>query len=92
MTNFLSLALGQTVECWFFSLFLRQQSKFSRSSPLFFVYQFNNQEKKFKNTLFLYVYIAARSRIQQEHYLMILCSTIQEDARTLIFFNIYGRN
>jgi hypothetical protein len=50
------------------------------------VYQFGNQEEKFKNTLF-YVYITARSRIQQEHYLMILCSTIQEDTKTL--FLIY---
>jgi len=49
-----------------FFFFLRQQSKFSRSSPFFFVYQFGNQEEKIKNTLF-YVYIAARSRIQQEH-------------------------
>jgi hypothetical protein len=71
----------------FFSFFFSNNNQIFQDQALLFVYQFGNQEEKFKNTLF-YIYIAARSRIQQEHYLMILCSTIQEDTKTL-FFLIY---
>jgi hypothetical protein len=77
MTNFLSLALGQTLECWFSSLsFCGNNQNFQHQAP---------------PPTFFYVYNSTRSRFQQEHYLMILCSTIQEDGRTL-FFLICGRN
>jgi hypothetical protein len=83
LSNFLSLSLAKLQNVDFFFL---QQSKFSRSSPPHFLYTKSAiKKKKLKNTHLFYVYIAARSRIQQEHYLMILCSTIQKDARTLIF-------
>jgi hypothetical protein len=72
---------------FFFYFFTTTIIIFKIKPPFLFVYQFNNQEKNSITHLF-YVYIVARSRIQQEHYLMILCSTIQEDARTLIFFLI----
>jgi hypothetical protein len=72
---------------------LRQQSKFSRSSPPYFCIPIWQSRKKIQEHTFFYVYIAARSRIQQEHYLIILCSTIQEDARTLFFlYNVAETN
>jgi len=43
LSNFLSLALGQTPECWFF---FRQQSKFSKSSPPLFLYTKSAIKKK----------------------------------------------
>jgi len=71
---------------FFFFFFLWQQSKFSRSSPPYFYIPIWQSRKKIQEHTFFYVYIAARSRIQQEHYLMILCPTIQEDTRTVMFF------
>jgi hypothetical protein len=65
--------------------FFGNNQNFQDQALPFFVYQFGNQKNNNSRTHFFYVYIVARSRIQQEHYLMILCSTIQEDARNYFF-------
>jgi len=69
LSNFLSLALGQTPKCWFSFLFLRQQSKLSRSSPL----------------PFLYTKSAIKKKKIQEHifFLCIYCVKIKNSTRTL---------
>ena len=71
----------------FFSFFFGGNNQIFQDQALF-LYTNLAIKKKNSGTHIFYVYIAARSRIQQEHYFMILCSTIQEDARTLIFFLI----
>jgi len=69
----------------FFSFFFGGNNQIFQDQALF-LYTNLAIKKKNSGTHIFYVYIAARSRIQQEHYFMILCSTIQEDARTLFFF------
>jgi hypothetical protein len=74
----------------FFSLFFAAIIKIFKIKPFFIPIW---QSRRKNQHTFFYVYIAARSRIQQEHYLIILCSTIQEDARTLFFlYNVAETN
>jgi hypothetical protein len=63
MTNFLSIALGQTLECWFCSFFFVATITIFKIKPSFlYIYQFNNQEKKIQEHTLFYIYIVARSK------------------------------
>jgi len=88
MTKFLSLALGQNFKMLiFFSLFYGNNQNFQDQAPLFFFcIPIRQSRKKIQEHTFFYVYITVRSRIQQEHYLMILMFNNSRGCKNPNFF------